>query len=153
MRSINSAKSITMSKLLVVSIKTEYAEKIFSGQKSIELRKSTPSVIPGDTVIIYNTSPIKAVTGLCKVKEIIRLKPAEMWEKYHAVLGIDKVGFDKYFINSDKAIGIVLTDICKLDTQVSLKTIKQIFPFFQPPQTFRYYNKSYVFKAYLQKAV
>jgi len=142
-----------MSRVLVVSIKPEYAEKIFNGQKTIELRKATPSVSPGDTVIIYCTSPVKAVLGMCKVKEIIKITPARMWVKYQANLGIEQVKYDEYYSSSQHAIGIVLTSVCKFDTQVSLKTIKQIFPFFQPPQTFRYYNKSFVFKTFLQKAI
>ena len=141
-----------MGKVLVVSIKPEFAEKIFNGIKSIELRKSTPDVSPGDTVVIYCTDPVKAVLGICLVKEVLKLKPSLMWKNHKQVLGIDQKRYKAYYENSAIAVGIVLTSICKLEKDVSLSAIKKIFPFFQPPQTFRYYKKSALFKAYLQQS-
>ena len=140
-----------MGKALLVSIKPEFAEKIFNGTKSIELRKSTPNVLPGDAVVIYCTDPVKAVLGICIVKEILRLKPSVMWKVHNCVLGIDQKRFKEYYENSNFAIGIVLTSICRLDRNISLTTIKAMFPTFQPPQTFRYYKKSILFKTYLQQ--
>ena len=140
-----------MGKALIVSIKPEFAEKIFNGTKSIELRKSTPNVLPGDAVIIYCTDPIKAVLGICIIKEILKLKPSVMWKNHNCLLGIDQKRYKTYYENSDVAIGIVLTSICKLEKNISLSTIKEMFPMFQPPQTFRYYKKSTLFKTYLQQ--
>jgi predicted transcriptional regulator len=141
-----------MGKVLVVSIKPEFAEKIFNGTKSIELRKSTPDVSSGDMMVIYCTDPVKAVLGICLVKEVLKLTPSQMWKKYSQKLGIDQKRYKEYYENSNVAVGIVLTSICKLEKNVSLTAIKKMFPFFQPPQTFRYYQKSIVFKTYLQRS-
>lgn len=140
-----------MRKVLVVSIKPEFAEKIFNGQKSIELRKSAPNVSPGDIVVIYSTHPVKAVIGICQVKEIIKMQPSLMWSKHNDKLGIDKKRFQEYFFNTSQAVGIVLTAIYRLQESVSLVAIRKMIPMFQPPQTFRYYNKSKVFKSYIRQ--
>ncbi|WP_207514622.1 ASCH domain-containing protein [Longitalea luteola] len=140
-------------KILIVSIKPEFAEKIFNGQKSIELRKSAPNVSPGDMMVIYCTDPVKAVVGICQVKEILRMKPSRMWKTHNCLLGIDKKRYEQYFENVDTAIGIVLTSISRLDRTISLSAIKEAFPMFHPPQTFRYFTKSQIFKAYLRNDI
>lgn len=139
-----------MGRTLIVSIKPEFAEKIFNGTKTIELRKSTPSVSPGDMVVVYCTDPVKAVLGVCKVKEVIKLEPSLMWKKHNRSLGIDQKRYNQYFQNSNIAVGIKLTSICKLEQSLSLKFVKKLFPLFQPPQTFRYYKTNDLLKLYLK---
>lgn len=140
-----------MGKALIVSIKPEFAEKIFTGEKSIELRKCVPDVMSGDMMIIYCTYPIKAVWGICKVEKILKLKPSIMWRNYSVCLGIDQRSYKAYFDNSPLAVGIVLKDICRLEQAISLEQIRSMFPRFQPPQTFRYINKTTLLKTILQK--
>lgn len=141
-----------MAKALLLSIKPEFAEKIFSGRKTIELRKSAPKVKKGDLIIIYSTNPVKAVIGICKVSDIIRLSPKKMWQSYKLQLGIDKKRFDAYYEKYEMAIGIKLTSICLLQSEIKLHKIKKAIPHFQPPQTFRYFDKPDVFKTYLKYA-
>src|ERR1700742_2970806 len=104
-----------MSKILVISIKPEFAEKILSGEKSIELRKCTPDASAGDIIVIYSTNPVKAVVGVCQIKEILKLKPSLMWRQHSCTLGIDKKRFSDYYQDTEMAVGIVLTSIKRLD--------------------------------------
>ena len=54
-----------MSKAVLLSIHPEWAEKIYSGEKEVEWRKTFPTeATPGMPVLIYETSPIRKVTGL-----------------------------------------------------------------------------------------
>jgi predicted transcriptional regulator len=130
-----------MSKFLLISIKEEFTEKIFTGKKSIELRKVRPSILSGAKVIIYCTSPIKAIVGIAEVKEVISHTPGEMWRLHSSRLGIDKKGFDEYYNNSEKAVGIVLTNPKRLDKTIDLESIKKVHPRFSPPQTYKYFAK------------
>jgi predicted transcriptional regulator len=127
-----------MTKFLFISIKPEFANKIISNYKLIELRKSKPSSKAGDFVIIYSTVPDKSVIGFAKITRIIEATPDFMWNEHSDVLGIDKHRFFKYYRNSKKAIGIELSCICKLKTSISLNNIKSIYPRFSPPQTYKY---------------
>ncbi|MCF6402568.1 ASCH domain-containing protein [Chitinophaga filiformis] len=137
-----------MSKVMLISIKPEFAEKIFNGEKSIELRKATPSVEPGDMVIVYCTLPVKAVIGYCRVEKILKMAPQQLWLEHQSRLGIDEKRFQEYYRNVNTAVGISLREICRLNDDISLDTIKQRFPRFSPPQTFRYYDNQ-VFEQYL----
>lgn len=141
-----------MATALFISVKPEFAEKIFTGNKTIELRKCTPKARKGDLVIVYSTDPIKAVIGICYVSDIIKLSPKKMWQLHKASLGIDKKRFDAYYENYETAIGIKLKSIWLLGSQISLSKIRSILPGFQPPQTFKYYNKPHLLKSYLKIA-
>ena len=128
-----------MSKYLFISIREEYTNRIFEGTKKIELRKSKPNVIPGDKVIIYCTSPVKAIVGIAHVKGIIIHKPNTMWKLHSKVLGIDRQSYLDYYGDSEKAIGIVLSKPKKLVNNISLNLIKERVPSFTPPQTYKYF--------------
>lgn len=54
-----------MSKAVILSIHPKWAEKIYSGKKEVEWRKSFPTeAAPGMPVLIYETAPVCKVTGL-----------------------------------------------------------------------------------------
>lgn len=137
-----------MSKVLLISVKPEFAEKIFAGVKRIELRKSRPSVTAGDIVIVYSTLPEKAVLGSCTVKEVVTDTPVALWNTYHNELGIDKKRYFEYYKDMGIAVGIVLTSVQKFPEKIPLETIRKDFPQFTPPQTFKYFQRNELIKAY-----
>lgn len=139
-----------MSRILLISVKPEFANKIVNGEKTIELRKSCPKVSPNDIVIIYSTVPIKAVIGICRVEEVLKMNPSSMWRNHRLKLGIEKKRYMAYFESNDTAIGIVLKSACQLETKIQLSAIKKLFPKFSPPQTFRYYSKTEIFRTFLR---
>lgn len=130
-----------MSKIILVSIKPEFANKIFDGSKKIELRKVSPNVRPGDLMIVYSTSPEMAIIGICKIREVIKTTPTDIWENYAEVLGIDEERFFNYYSDSDVAVGIVIENTRRLKSKIPLQSIKKQFPTFMPPQTFKYFSR------------
>lgn len=139
-----------MNKALFISVKPEFADQIFNGQKAIELRKSAPGVENGDMVIIYSSSPVMAIVGTATIKEVILTTPSKMWSDHSAKLGIDKKRYLEYYDGKDVAVGIVLKGKEKLQTPISLKDFRKKFTRFQPPQTFRYIDQAYFEKAFLR---
>jgi predicted transcriptional regulator len=137
-----------MSKVLLISVKPEFAEKIFNGTKQIELRKCTPNVSTGDKVIVYSTVPEKAVLGTCIVKAVIKESPAKLWRIHSSKLGIDRKRYFEYYKNQELAIGIVLTSIEKFAHKITLDLIKKHYPKFSPPQTFKYFSQWQFEQAY-----
>lgn len=135
---------------MFISVKPEFVEKIFNGKKTIELRKSMPKVIPGDLVIIYSSSPVMAVIGICYVKEVIAMKPLKLWNLYSDKLGIDKRRFLDYYKDKEIAIGIVLKEKEKLSDPIPLSVLRRKFSAFRPPQTFRYLDLNYFERSFLK---
>ena len=124
-------------KYLFIAVKPEYANRLISGKKDIELRKMKPNVQPGDYVIIYASAPVKAVIGFGKVKTIIICSPQEMWNKHSERLGIDTQGFYSYYNGHNKAVGIEF-EIIKPIAPIGLLDLKKADPNFHPPQIYRY---------------
>ena len=124
-------------KYLFIAVKPEYANKLISGKKDIELRKMKPNVQPGDYVIIYASAPVKAVVGFGKVKTIIICNPQEMWNKHSGRLGIDIQRFNSYYNGYTKAIGIEF-EMIKAVAPIVLSELRDVDPNFHPPQIYRY---------------
>jgi len=137
-----------MSKFLFISIKPEFANKIISRTKTIELRKIKPKVSLGDYVLIYATVPVKSVIGFGVVKSVIDTTPELMWENHSQQLGIDKSRFDAYYSQTQRAVGIEISAVCKIPNKIYLDDIKSFFPRFSPPQTFRYLSKFGALRTY-----
>lgn len=130
-----------MSDVLVVSIKPKYMQQILEGNKLIELRKCKPSLETKNLIVVlYCTTPVKAVVGFCSIEELIEESPNSMWKNFSEIVGISKEDFFSYYENSNKAFGIRLSNLIKLKQNISLENIRTKIPNFSPPQTYKYFN-------------
>lgn len=139
-----------MNKILLISVKPEFAQKIFNGTKTIELRKSMPNVSKEDIVLIYGTVPNKCLMGFGRVDNTIKENPRAIWNTHAAHLGIDKKRYFEYYKDAAFAIGIMLKDIKLFPKPISLSEIKKTYPTFTPPQTFKYLDNSFFKKFQLK---
>ena len=59
---------------VLMSIRPQYASKILDGRKTVELRRKFPEVgAIGATVLIYSSSPVKAIVGTARIKKVAKL--------------------------------------------------------------------------------
>lgn len=138
--------------LLLISIKPQYAKKIFDGEKTIELRKSAPQRVENDSyMLIYVTSPVKELWGVCKIKNIIKSDPKVIWNKYGNVAGIDKKDFNDYYKETTNGYGIELKEVKSLINVISLEELREMIPGFTAPQTYRYVDKELIQNENLKK--
>lgn len=130
--------------LLLISVKPQYARKIFSGEKTVELRKSAPRKANKDSLLlIYVTSPVKELWGFCKIDEIISNNPMDLWDEIGDKTGISKKEYRAYYKESNNAYGIKLKDIENfLESPIKLDLLKDLIPGFTPPQTYRYIDSN-----------
>ena len=64
---------------IILSIKPEWAEKIYSGEKCVEWRKTMPKRFRHcDMVFLYETAPVKKITGFLKLDGIAIIKPENL---------------------------------------------------------------------------
>lgn len=118
---------------VLMSIKTEYTNKILDKIKLYELRKK-PFNENVDTVIIYSSGKVKKVVGEFKIDEIIKDTPDNIWNLGEDVLGIDKKSFYEYFKHSKYAYAIKIKDVIKYDIPKDLSD----FGIKKAPQSFCY---------------
>ncbi len=127
---------------ILLSIKPYYAEKIFHGEKTIELRRKLPrNINKGDLVLVYASSPKKMLFGAFTVKKIIQAKPNNLWHKVSKKACIDKKDYDNYFTGSTLAYAIYIDDYWYLEEPISIQELKSTFDSFNIPQSFRYINQ------------
>jgi predicted transcriptional regulator len=128
-------------KTLLISIKPRFATMIFSGVKTVELRRKEPKVGPGDRMIVYVSSPTMEVTGECTVAEIEKDTPDKIWRRIRGKAGVSKQEFDEYFDGTDLAVAIHVHKPKVFGNPVCLRTLRHAFSM-QPPQSFRYVQET-----------
>lgn len=127
-----------MDKTLLLSIHPEYADKIFSGHKTVELRRIRPQVSNGDIVLVYKTSPRMALSGAFRVFGVLEHTPGYLWTKVGTQSGINRRDFDTYYSNASKGYGILIDEAWTFEEEIPLNELRQAIPGFQPPQGYRY---------------
>ncbi len=120
------------------SIKQEYTDKIYSKEKTVELRRQNINTKKGERCLIYTTSPIKKITGYFIVKEKVRLPIKVLWETIKKIAGISKKKFLKYFDGCKMGTAIFFKQVKKLIYAIDLMELRKIKRGFMPPQS--YYN-------------
>ena len=126
-----------MRRFFLLSIKPQYAERILSGEKKFELRKRKLGARSGDIVVIYTSSPTRALTGAFVVQEEIEMPVTALWRRYRNDLGIQQVDYAEYFRDKDHAVAIAIGRTVTLPP-VSLDELRRVRPGFTPPQSYMY---------------
>ena len=106
--------------IILMSIKPEYVDKIFSGKKKYEYRKRMCKE-KIDTIIVYSSSPIQKVVGELKIKQVLYDKKSIIWDKTNRYGGITKTKYDKYYENCDYAVAYEIEKAILYDKQKDLK--------------------------------
>ncbi len=121
--------------IALLSVKPEFAERIFNGIKKFEYRKKVFARKDVEKIIVYASSPMKCVIGEFEFDNIILDTPSIIWEKTAVYSGINHESFFKYFSGSRKAYAICITHAIRYANPVNLQNM---LPGFTPPQSFRY---------------
>ncbi len=125
---------------VLLSIKPEYAEKIFNGKKRFEYRKCIFKDTSIKTIIVYASSPVQKVIGEFEVTSIMQGDKEILWQRTKEFAGISKIFFDEYFAGKDKANAIGIKNATKYDMP---KCLKEDFGIHFVPQSFIYISEIY----------
>lgn len=91
---------------VLLSIKPEFAFKIFDGTKKFEFRKSIFKRKDISKVVVYASSPVKQVIGEFEIADILYGDIETVWNMTKLNSGITKQFYDEYFANKEKAFAI-----------------------------------------------
>ena len=107
-------------KKVIFSLKPAWAEKILSGEKKVEFRRSvcTESV---DRILLYETSPVRKITGEVCVDVIISGAPEEVWEKLGDKAAMTKREYDRYYLKKDRAVAYCLSHPVRYERERDLE--------------------------------
>ena len=139
--SSDSAPNIVANTILL-SVRPEYAKKILAGTKKVELRRARPRLEPGDRVLVYVSSPQKAVVGSFQVEEIVEESLPALWEMVEAKAGISPEEFYNYYEGVSTGVGIFFKEIRPFNQPVALGLLRKRWSSWRPPQSYRYMSNT-----------
>lgn len=107
---------------ILLSIKPEYVDKILTGAKKFEYRK-TRCTRPVKTIVIYSTHPTRRIIGEATVQCILEGDKDTVWEQTKKEGGISKQFFDAYFKGRQTAVAYKLGPVKKYDNPMKLQDL------------------------------
>jgi predicted transcriptional regulator len=125
-------------KALFLSIKPRFAEQIFAGTKTVELRRVRPRVSADDVVVVYASGETKALLGAFQIVRVVSGKPSTIWRRFSKSAGLARREFDEYFAGAETAYAIEIAHTWRLPTPVCLPMLREKKRGFRPPQGYHY---------------
>ncbi|MCL4233466.1 MAG: ASCH domain-containing protein [Deltaproteobacteria bacterium] len=125
-------------KVLLISIRPEFAGKVLSGEKTVEFRRVRPNVQPGDVCVIYASGKTRALVGAFEIGGILDSSAAGMWRRWGEVSGTTRAAFMAYFDGASRAYGLEVRDPFTFASPMPLSDIRRVWTEFRPPQSYCY---------------
>lgn len=119
---------------VVLSIKPEFAYKIFNGSKKFEFRKAIFKNEDVTSVIVYASSPVQKVIGEFEIGKIFNNDLETLWNLTKKHSGITEEYFYEYFSEREKGFAIQVKNKKQYKIPKCLKSDFNL----HPPQSFAY---------------
>jgi len=119
---------------ILLSIKPQFASKIFDGSKKYEFRKTIFKRNDVRNAIVYVSSPIQRVIGEFEIDGIISDTIKNVWKKTSKFSGITQKYYESYFCNKNMAHAIKIGYVQKYSSPKCLDDYNISFA----PQSFIY---------------
>lgn len=123
---------------IILSIKPEFANKIFEGNKKFEFRRNIFKNKDVSKVIVYASSPICKVIGEFEIGQILFKDLNTLWEETKEFSGITKDYFYDYFVGKENGFAL---EVRRVKRYKKALCIKESFGK-EPPQSFAYYEEN-----------
>ena len=119
---------------VILSIKPEYANKIFEGTKKYEFRRAIFRNTEVTKIIVYASSPVQKIIGEFEIDHIINLGLEELWQRTHKHSGITEDYFFEYFSDKENGYAIKIKSFKKYKKPLCIREDFNA----SPPQSFLY---------------
>ena len=123
---------------LLFSLKPCYADLVFDGLKRTELRRRALKSMKGRDVFVYVSSPVMKLRGGFRIGEVWAGTPEEVWDIVSHYAGVDRDDFNAYYAGRSTAYALEITEVWEYSAPVDLNTLRDRFPDFVVPQSWRY---------------
>jgi predicted transcriptional regulator len=118
---------------ILISIRPSFADAIFNGSKTVEVRRKIPLIKPGSRLWIYVTKPVGEVRAVARITEIVEGDPDAVWRACGPRTGLARADFYDYLSGSAKAYGLVLREV-EIGRPASMEMLRALRTGFHPPQ-------------------
>jgi predicted transcriptional regulator len=128
----------------IISIERRHTTRIFSGEKTAELRKSLPRQLKdGSLILIWETSPSRKMAGVARVEKIMKAPLEGLWAAVKDRAGATRADFDNYFTYGEghkkykEGVGIFLSESQEFAVKPDLASLPKKIDF-RPPRNYCY---------------
>lgn len=122
-------------KIALISIRPFFVEKILSGEKKLEFRRSWAAE-PVDVLVIYSSAPTQRIVATVNIVGVTEGSPTALWElAKEKGGGVTRQLIYDYFVGKKSGFAIEIADVLEFELPVDPK---KVFKDFLPPQSFRY---------------
>jgi predicted transcriptional regulator/GNAT superfamily N-acetyltransferase len=125
-------------KVVLFSIKPQYADLIERGQKRVEFRRKFSANLDSTLVFFYVTSPVKKIRFVARIAQTIKSEPSKLWNQFREQGGVDYQAFCKYFDGAAEGVAIVLSNVQSLPRPFGLGELGSSRIALTPPQSYRF---------------
>ncbi|MEP4049793.1 MAG: hypothetical protein ABJN80_13200 [Luteolibacter sp.] len=123
---------------ILISLKPSYADLVFCGLKTAELRRRISTFVENRDVFVYVSSPVKMLRGGFRVGQVWSGSPKEIWATVSNLAGVSRKVFDDYYEGKNVAFALEIIDVWEFVNPLSLHDLRCRFPDFVVPQSYRY---------------
>ncbi len=122
-------------RVALISIRPCFVEKILSGEKRLEFRRSWAAEHV-DVLVIYSSSPVQRIVATANVARLTKGSPTALWELAKTKGGgVSRQLIYDYFDGKKTGYAIEIADVYSFEQPVDPR---KAFKNFVPPQSFRY---------------
>lgn len=122
---------------LLLSIKPEFASRIFAGEKTFEFRKAVHQQPGVSVAAVYASKPIGMIIGEFEIVDILSAAPETLWEETRHGAGISREFFFEYFGDRRVAYALKVGAVRRFDVPIEPR---RVIDDFTPPQSYMYLN-------------
>jgi predicted transcriptional regulator len=126
-----------MTRVLFLSVKPRFARAILEGRKTVEVRRKFPVVPAGTVVVLYSSSPERAVLGTVRLRQTTRVDSSEVWARYADDIDIEEDALGVYLEGAAMSTVLEVEEPETWARPVRLGALRRILGI-EPPQSFRY---------------
>lgn len=119
---------------VLLSIKPQFADKIFSGEKKYEFRRSIFKRSGIKKVVVYASAPISMIIGEFDIEDILVDDVMSLWAQTKEFAGITLEYFLSYFNGRDNGYAIKVKKTVRYAKPYSIESHFGV----KPPQSFLY---------------
>lgn len=96
---------------LLLSVKPEFATRIMTGKKSVEIRRRFSKRWIGSHASLYASAPVMGLIGEAQISNVRSGKPKNIWKHYSGSIGCLPQEFNDYTSDCDIVYAIELDEI------------------------------------------
>lgn len=132
--------------IVLLSIKPEFAYKIFDGTKRYEFRRNMFKRKDIKKILVYASSPVQRIIGEFEISAILHDDVERLWNVTKHEAGISKEFYNQYFKDKKRAFAIKIGSTKLYNTPMSLSDININYA----PQSFFYLTSEMNFSRLLE---